>query len=452
MTENNFAKSRKEGGIMFRKVLMLTSIVLVFSACEVKAGVIHSTWVGGEFGWWEQVSNWDPAKVPHNSAAETFIVKIDSNSIGVDEAKVKLQEDHPIDMLLCYGNVSLGGPTYVWSQLRLEEPNGIVNYGGLNIIAYGSVRLFEIKGNTTNIVGAVLDLWGASIFGDLYNQAGAMVEVNGEVELDGDVDNAGIIMVAPYHELETDQYFHNSGQIILIEGGCGGEVLDNNSTGIIEGFGYIYGAQEVQNKGRIIASGGSLAVLSKGPLSNSGLLSNYPLSSLQIKTAEDVNNSGTIKANTGGGVAFDYNLVNEPNGIIKLLGGTLAATTITQSAEANFTGFGGITGDLFIDPNGIIELTGPTNIVGDVNIPANATLQISDGTTLITGHATCNNGTIHMIGGRVICQGGLTNNNCNIIWEPGTYTNMADFNLDGKVNFKDFAYFGDTWLWKADWY
>ena len=100
----------------------------------------------------------------------------------------------------------------------------------------------------------------------------------------------------------------------------------------------------------------------------------------------------------------------------------------------------------------MIQLSGPTNIVGDVEIDQNATLEISDGTTLVTGHCTCNNGTIHMKGGRLIPQGGLTNNGCNIIWEPGTYTNVADFNLDGLVNFKDFADFADTWLWQATWY
>ena len=74
-------------------------------------------------------------------------------------------------------------------------------------------------------------------------------------------------------------------------------------------------------------------------------------------------------------------------------------------------------------------------------------LEISDGTTLVTGHTT-NNGTIHMKGGRIIPQGGFTNNG-NVIWEPGLYNNIADFNLDGEVNLQDFADFAGTWLWQA---
>jgi len=37
-------------------------------------------------------------------------------------------------------------------------------------------------------------------------------------------------------------------------------------------------------------------------------------------------------------------------------------------------------------------------------------------------------------------------------WEPGTYNNIADFNLDGQVNFKDFVDFAESWLWQASWY
>jgi hypothetical protein len=171
----------------------------------------------------------------------------------------------------------------------------------------------------------------------------------------------------------------------------------------------------LNNKGEIIAYGGSLAIKSGGKFINIGLLQNIPVSSLHINPAEDVNNQGIINVSAGGGVAFDCNLVNEPNAVIKLLGGTLAATTITQKAGATFQGFGGITGNIVIEPYGVIKLTGPTNIVGDVNIAENAVLEISDGTVLITGHTICN-GTIRTKNGQIITQGGLSGN-CNIITE-----------------------------------
>jgi len=267
------------------------------------------------------------------------------------------------------------------------------------------------------------------------------------------VENAGTIIVVPFSSLGGDESTsHNTGQINIYGGSYNTEdILDNNDTGLINGFGVIYAEQLLRNKGQIYAYGGSLAILCEGSLTNTGVLGNKPLSSLHIKPGEDVNNNGTIEVNAGGGVAFDCNVVNEPNAIVQLLGGTLAATTITQSADANFAGFGTISGNVVIEPNAIIELTGPTNIIGDVNIPAGATLEISDGQTLITGHTTCK-GTIHLKGGTVVFQGGCDCDDCNIINEAGIDRNRFDINADGTVDFKDFASFADTWLWQASWY
>ena len=428
------------------------AIVLAFAASNLQAVQISCSWVGCDGGLWGDPSNWSCAMVPDNNETYTFVVTIDTSSCG-HRVHVGLEQSRKINQLDCYGEVELAEGT--GNLLELTIYNGLTNHGELDI---GEI---SIRGNITNTTGAMLGLYeGKGIYdGNLYNQAGAMIEVGDDVSLeDGNIDNAGVIMLVPRSLLKTEHTLHNIGQINVFGGDCGAvEIFDNNSTGIIRGYGTLHGGADFfRNKGKIYAFGGSLAVGSFGAIINSGLLANKPSASLHITyvgaQGEDVNNNGTIEVHSGGGVTFDCNLVNESGAEIQLLGGTLAAQTITQAADANFAGFGSITADLFIDPNGIIQLTGPTNIVGDVNIPANATLQISDGTTLITGHTTCNNGTIHMIGGRVICQGGLTNNNCNIIWEPGTYTNIADFNLDGTVNFKDFADFANTWLWQASWY
>jgi len=438
---------------MLRKVSIVTLFVVVLSfSSQSEATHYDSDWVGGSHGEWDQAGNWIPAIVPDNGGENTFAVTINA---GGDEVEVGLRQWRTIDQLDCYGEVELDIWPHDWQNepvgLTLLDPNGLTNYGDLELC--GENRQMEINGNVTNTAGAGLELADVEIHGDLYNLAGAIIVAELENDVEGDLQNDGTLTIIHASDLLCDSNLYNNGQINLYSGECGvDQILDNNSTGVIRGFGVLYADQLLQNKGTIYAYGGSLAISSEGPFLNSGILANYALSSLHIKSVADVNNNGTIEVNAGGGVAFDCNLINEPNATIQLLGGNLSATQITQRADANFAGFGGITGDVVIDTNAVIQLTGPTNIVGDVEIDPNATLEISDGTTLVTSHCTCNNGTIHMKGGRLIPQGGFTNNNCNIIWEPGTYTNVADFNLDGLVNFKDFADFADTWLWQATWY
>jgi len=440
---------------MFRKVLALVAVVLAFGVCDLQAAQINSTWVGGESGMWETASNWNPAIVPDNDETNTFNVTIDS---GTGEIEVVWEYEHTIDRLDCYGDVLLEGPPWEWTWLTLVDASGLTNHGVLGINSQG-LELCEIHGNVTNTSGALLDLHGAKIEGNITNQMDATIEANGEVDVrDGSLVNAGLVVIGD-HELNIKQNMYNTGQVKIYTGGlCVGDILDNDANAVITGLGVIFAGEDLVNNGRIFATGGDLVLATgQGTFLNSGIIGNAALTALNVvgfpAPTGDANNVGTIKVNAGGGVAFDLNLVNEPNATINLLGGTLSAPNITQLANAIFEGQGNVTtANLLIETEGLIRLTGPTNIFGNVQIDPNGILEISDGTTLITGHTTCNNGTIHMIGGRVICQGGLTNNNCNIIWEPGTYTNMADFNLDGTVNFKDFAYFGDTWLWKADWY
>jgi len=456
---------------MFKKTLFLAAVLSTLLACNSQAEVIHSTWVGGESGYWSNNTNWDPPIVPFNSPSQKFYVTIDSNSIGAE--KIEIYLDCPgcapvlVNQVGCYGTVELTAPG---SGLTLLDPNGLTNHGSLEISIKPSGSI-EIRGNIRNLLNAYVKLWDVEVTGNitnhgemsiydtyidgsLMNASPGILRTERMVEFEGDIENAGLILVyPPAGEILTKAHLHNTGVIQLFGTMCvsNGTLFSNDTSGKITGYGLV-GDQVLANKGSIYSNGGSLLLAVEGTLSNSGLIGNSAATALNVMhlgSPTDVNNSGTIEVNTGGGVAFDCNLSNEPNGLIRLLGGSLAAKAITQLADANFAGFGGITGDVVIDPNAIIKFTGPTNVVGDVQINTDATLQISDGTTLVTGHCTCTEGTIHMIGGAIILQGGFTNNNCRVVWEPGLYTNVADFNLDGKVNLEDFAYFADTWLWES---
>jgi hypothetical protein len=388
---------------MYKKVLILTAILLVFSACKLQADVTHSTWVGGEQDAWGRASNWNPHTVPDNSSWRTFVVTIDSNSIGIDEITVGLQQSRTIDQLDCYGTIELASWAD-WVLLTLTDPNGLTNYGDL------SIDEINIDGNITNTNSAALNLVDLDVAGDLNNPAGGTTKIEIEVWVDGDVENAGSMIIVPAGTLfveEVGNTFHNTGQFQLYNGCCMVEDLfHNDSNGVIQGFGVFF-ADQLRNKGKIYAYGGSLAISCESLLTNTGVLSNKPLSSLHIKPAEDLNNLGTIEINAGGGIAFDCNIVNEPNAVIKLMGGTLAAKTITQKADAHFTGQGDITGDLAVESDALVNLTGPAKIFGNIEINPDGKLEISDGSTLITG-STTNNGVIHVVNGDVVFQGGYS--------------------------------------------
>jgi hypothetical protein len=416
---------------MFRKVFVLV-MVFGFCVCSASAAQISVSWDGeGDGESWSDPYNWDPNIVPDNDG-DTFVVTIDSDSIGIDEVEVFLAQDRTVDRLDCFGEVGLEPQMPFRVRLSLTDPNGLTNHGDLSLS--GEAQQIEIGGNVTNGEEATLELYLNEIHGDLYNNQEGTIEVEAENDVEGDLRNEGTLTIPHASDLLVDGGIYNGGTIKLYDGECSADVFDNDDSGIIQNFGVLY-ASQLRNKGQIIASGGSFAI------------------SLHLNVPGGINNQGMIQVHAGG-VGVGGNVVNDPNGEIELLGGALVtAGSIVESADASFSGFGQITvlDDILIEPDGLIELTGPTNIVGDVNVPADATLRISDGQTLITGHTTCE-GTIHLVGGTVVFQGGCDCNECNIINEAGIDRNHFDVNADGAVNLEDYAYFVASWLWESSWY
>jgi len=398
---------------MSTKTLTLTAIILAFLACQLQAAVINSRWVGGTESEWGNPNNWNPPIVPDNRPGQTFAVTIDSDIIGVDNVIVHIQQNRTIDRLDCNGVVELTSwpSESIWLTL-VDKINGLTNYGSLDV---GGLNII---GNVKNSLGGSLQLQDRpNIKGDLYNFSGAKLEGGVEVE-EGNIHNNGLVILKPYHDMWADNEFHNSGKILIMDGEPGsGGILYNHHNGIIDGFGkFCDGGQIIKNEGMIVASGGSMFFYDSN-ITNTGILKSEVGSGLYFKVPPiDFNNQDTIEVNANAWFVLDCNLVNEPNAVIKLLGGTLAAETITQKAGATFQGFGGITGNVVIEPNAIIKLTGPTNIVGDVEIREGATLDIKDGTVLVTGLTTCNGGTIQTYRGTIIMQGGTSGGICRRIF------------------------------------
>lgn len=429
---------------MFRKEIV-SLIVLFFCICSLQAAQINSTWVGGSLGQWETASNWSPAIVPENGT-NTFYVTINGGSNGVD---VDLHGNHTITKLDCYAEVELGSGE--WWHPDMSVLNGTTNHGKFHTYE------IDMHGQITNLSGATFKAKGGSEIdgANLYNQAGGtLIASSGQGTFDiygGIIQNDGTMVITANSETWAESGIQNSSTMLMVGGTLtSDETFTNNSGATIKGFGTIL-PSFLDNAGIICSDGGSLTLFSFLGITNTGTLRNNAGTSLTVMALAlpDVNNQGTIEVNADGAVAFDCNnLNNKSMGIIKLYGGTLSAGNITEENGAMFQGFGTIKGNV-VD-KGLINITGPSSIVGNVTVNNGATLEIRDGQTLITGQTT-NNGTIHLIGGTVIFQGGYTGSG-NITHEAGTYRNHFDVNADGIEDFKDFAYFANTWLWEATWY
>ncbi len=447
---------------MLRGFLVCSAIV-VLAACASPAGVIFPIdidvyWVGGDWGSWMDGDNWkddiiwvcddppcQPYEYPDNTDNLFFHVSIDSNKAGVNRVHVMWDGyDFAVSEIEFRGEVQLLKWNPYWAELVVVEPNGFVNRGDLRLE-------IDVSGDIVNTAGSAIEFSGhLDVFGDLHNEADAVVNVSrDDIDIeDGAVYNAGQMWLTSDGEIGEAHLFSNTGIIRLFSGGCNGKAFVNWQEGVIKGSGAVTSSEFLWNKGTIEAAGGPLLLyVGQGKLFNEGKLVSHPGASVHIMPAEDFNNVATIEVNRDGAVTIDCNLVNEAGGHIRLLGGTLSANSITQENGAVLSGFGGITGDLTIKASAVVGLAGPTQIVGDLEIKEGASLEVNDGATLVTGHTSCNGG-IHMKGGRIILQGGLSGD-CSIVWEPGLYNNIADFNLDGKVNMADYAYFADTWLWES---
>ena len=368
---------------MFTKALIVTTIILSFSVSTLQGDVIPSSWIGSDLDLWSIRNSWNPRIIPDNTSTDSFVVTINT----IERTRIVFTKNITIGKLDCYGNVDLEVGEHWLNIVNVNDPTikGILtNYGTLQISGMGVEH--DINAN-------------------IINENGAQIFISNEVNFNGQFNNNGDILVIPCSHLFCDDSFINSGNIQIYNGMLESQDLENTATGIIKGSGMIHSNLSIQNQGTIQAKGGALLLHSFASITNTGALENTALSSLHIQTVEDVNNFGTIEVNAGGGVAFDCNLVNEPNAVITLLNGTLAATTITQKAGATLKGFGGITGDIIIEPNAVVELTGPTNIVGNITLGEGALLDISNGTVLVTGDLTCDNGIIQTTNGAIIILG-----------------------------------------------
>ncbi len=402
------------------KRAIVTLIGLSLCGANVSVAQINAKWIGSSQGKWETAANWNPPIVPENGA-DTFDVTIDGSSI-------ELTSDHTIDSLNTFGAVGL--KRWTLKPVVLTVLNDFTNHGDLE------------TPNTTHLY----------VHGDMINSDRAKIDIlSEELRVYGATGlyNLGRIYIDPDAELKSEVSDINNVGILELNGGAvsADQVFTNGPGAIIKGSGMIAG-RHVLNAGLIESTAGTLQVFGKS-VSNAGTLKNIPGSSVKVTSDSLSQNKGLITAMSEGAVVFDCSLTNEPNGIIELMGGTIAATTIVQKANAAFEGFGCITADIQIEPNAAVELTGPAQIVGDIDIAADAALYIDQGQVLVTGATICK-GSIRIREGSLTLQGGGDCSKCSIVYETAADYNYFDTNLDNVVDFNDLAKFAENWLWTGN--
>jgi len=398
-----------EGDVMSKKVLISALIFVVAAAAsQIQAEAVE--WTGsGSDDQWNTTENWDPC-TPGAGDDVTITGAGDEGSAYIQLPQG--QNSIEILSLETSGYIDLGAWGADWLRITIDGGSGfLTNNGELEI---GTDGWMELNTNITNAEGAYLELEEVNVTGTLTNGPGATVEMF-EVEIEGDVDNEGTLEIDPFGEMWVDGELNNyaNGVIQLFGGDSGSETTIDNA-GTIKGFGFISCDGEEEggffNSGNILAEGGVLLLYAGGSLDTTGgTIGNQFVSSLQIMARESVNNLGTMDVRSGGGIAISNNLNNQSGGIINLMGGTLAAQSITQSSGATFSGAGTIACQmgLTIEDGAVIELTGPTNIISNVTIDSGGTLIVRAGQTIIAG-ATTNNGTIVQAGGTVLFQNGYS--------------------------------------------
>ncbi len=409
-------------------IMVFWSALWVNQLC---ADNIPSNWVGPDEGSWFNPANWNPPGVPDYIGVHTYSVTINTNS------RIRIDSSNRIEItsLTCSGDVDLekidiGDVGSTWLHTGT-----LTNHGELEFSGSARGQTIIIDNTLTNVTGGTL-------------------KFNREMEFDGAFtftnDPGALLLIFPNGNLSIeDGDFINNGTIAIFQGimSVNNELL-NNTAGIIQGSGIVSASSTLNNQGTINSSLGDLLLITGGTFLNSGIIRNTPMTSIAVSGLPDpivINNTGILETNMGGGIAFHGNLNNTNTGTVDMKGGALSATTIAQAQDGGFYGFGGLTGDVSIDPDSTLQFSGPTNVIGDVMVGSGATLEIKDGQTLITGHTT-NNGTIHIKSGTVIFQGGLTDNG-TIIYESSDSINAADFNHSGSVDGKDLAVFANEMGW-----
>ena len=369
-------------------------------------------------GVWEQTTHWTPYYiVPENGTHQWYV----QFNLKAHDYYVEVSDSHTVTSIGANSDAGYLVELTNWTGARLWlQFDTFENIGGLdvnNIDLYGPIT----NGGEWTVRGGMVNYNG-----DVTNLADAVWNVKGNLQAKGAFTNHGHARCYAGATLWADA-FTNNDRLSLLGGSMGTDALLTNSTdATVAGAGSLYAPAGIDNDGVIRAETGALAVYcGTGTLTNVGHLENLPNTALLIEAAT-LDHQGTLTVGSGGGVTLtSCDLENQAGAEIALLGGTLAAPNLTNRADAEFTGFGNITGNL--TNQGLIDLYGPSQIVGNLQNDPGAELAIRNADLLIAGD-TVNDGTIRAVNGTVYFEGDLADNG-TLIMDPSLAVVTGDLTV-----------------------
>jgi hypothetical protein len=178
----------------------------------------------------------------------------------------------------------------------------------------------------------------------------------------------------------------------------------------------------VVNAGTVTASGGNLN-LNGAVVSNTGALVAAPGSNLFINAASFAN-AGNLIVNSAGSIVALQPVEIAPGKSVNVLGGTVSAPLVTNSAGGTVRGFGVLSASLV--NRGSADFFGQTTIVGNASNELTGQLLIRNAQTLVLGSVT-NHGTVTIASaGDLSIDGSMTISATGIV-----RFNAGSFSVDG---------------------
>jgi autotransporter-associated beta strand protein len=268
----------------------------------------------------------------------------------------------------------------------------ITNGGTLNVLAAwqnsGTVNLLggDIIGSTVTNAGTMTGFGGVQ---NLVNNGGIFV-TNGTLRATASFTQNNTVDIAANSRLDVTPTWSNNGSVLINGGFISGGTMNNTASGLLRGFGTV--SNSVANLGTIVATNGTL------------------------KLVNTLTQSGTITI--ANAATFNMAQAWQNNGLVNILGGTLAGATVTNAAT--ISGSGVIAAVL--SNTGYLRATNgylyAQTLAGN---QAAGILEASAGATLAVNGSTpwSNNGQLTLSGGTVV-GGDISNNATHLITGAGT--------------------------------